>query len=120
MIITRIADGSPELHGPRAINLNQNGDAPHTPFSKNVLDVPYELSSDSLATPARMHHQAVHVAPPSVEGPKQCPYDLILGQGEYKDCRRVVHHATQLLDVIGWTHARARFLPEPKNQFRVT
>jgi hypothetical protein len=76
VVVARISHGCPELDSPRTIYLDQHGDTPYAPLREDVLDIPYQLSSDSFAPPAGMHDQPVHVAPPPIKRSKQRSDDL--------------------------------------------
>jgi hypothetical protein len=110
-IVTRIPDGGPECRGPRAIDLDERVDAPYAPSGEDLLHASHEFPTDAVTAVIGMDHQSIHVAPPAVEGPEQCPDDFVSVNGQHEDCRRVLNHAAYLLDVIGRAHARAGGLP---------
>ncbi len=58
-VVSGIADGRPEIHCPWTVHFDEDGDPPHAPVCKDLLDSLNKLSPDSLAAAARMHYQAV-------------------------------------------------------------
>lgn len=81
-VVAWIPDGSPELHRPRPIRLDQHGDALRAPLREHLLHLLHELPTDSPPTVVRVHDQPVHVASPAVERPEQRPEYLAATDGK--------------------------------------
>ena len=119
VIVAWIADGRPESRCPRPIDLDQHRNALHTPRDKDLFDAPHKLSCNSLTSVARMYDQAIHVAPPAIEGAEQRSDDLALVYSQHKHRRRIRSYSAHVIQPISCAHARAGFLPESENFFRV-
>jgi|SRR5262245_7104240 len=113
-LVAWVADSSPEVGRPWTIGLDQHGNPPNAPLREHLLDPPNKLSPEALATTARIHDEAIHVAAPTVIGTKQRANDLIADCSEKKDGSWIRSDTPNLLDLVGHADACARLFPETK------
>src|SRR5262245_32561985 len=106
-LVAWVADGSPEVGRPRTIGLDQHGNPPNAPLREHLLDPPDKLSPEALATTARIHDEAIHVAAPPVISAKQRADNLITDDSEKKDGSWTRGDTPNLLDLLGHADACA-------------